>query len=253
MGREQAGVWALRCHRPPSQPTLPTRTLFPSPSVLRICPPTTEMGLPWPVPLGPQCVWSTARSTVDLCVEVPSLPPWTPSWELLSAQIQARTPAFVYPKLCVGDPPLCWWASTHSILVGEFPSTHVCPGKPLLGCGDEAALLPGSPSPAVSSCYSQQGPPPPRAPRWAHGPLSATALALSPVVHSPTQGAPRPLLPAAREGPCADPSWLLSGRAMPGRHDQMEQTLSSAELSRPLLLGHPAQTFSRIFFLKRWL
>lgn len=44
------------------------------------------------------------------------------------------------------------------------------------------------------------------------------------------------------------PVGSLEGRAMPGRHDQMEQTLSSAELSRPLLLGHPGTDLLMIFF-----
>lgn len=140
-------MWALRCQAPIPAHAANSDSL-PSPSVLRICPPPPRSGdCRGLVPLGPVVVWSHSPKHSDLCVEVPSLPPWTPSWELLSAQIQARTPAFCFstPKLCVGDPP--------PLLVGIHP-LHTCgrislhtriPGKPLLGCGDEAALLPGSP------------------------------------------------------------------------------------------------------------
>ena len=132
------------------------------------------------VPPGPVVVWSHSPKHSDLCVEVPSLPPRTPSWELLSAQIQARSPAFRFStsKLCVGGGP--------STSVGGHPSTlylwetfpaHTYSRKAPVGPWRRGCLAPGLTSPAVSSCHSSRAHCP-CAPWWAHGPLPATAPAL---------------------------------------------------------------------------
>lgn len=48
--------------------------------------------------------------------------------------------------------------------------------------------------------------------------------------------------------PVQTPVGSLEGRAVPGRHDRMEQALSSAELSGPLFLGHLGTDFLMLFF-----
>lgn len=166
--------------RPPSPAPMPTRTLSPAPLYSEYVPLTAELGLPWPRAPGP-CRGVVAQPKHgDLCVEVPSLPPWTPSWELLSAQIQARSPAFRFStsKLCVGGGP--------STSVGGHPSTlylwetfppHTYSRKAPVGPWRRGCLAPGLTSPAVSSCHSSRAHCP-CAPWWAHGPLPATALAL---------------------------------------------------------------------------
>lgn len=44
------------------------------------------------------------------------------------------------------------------------------------------------------------------------------------------------------------PVGSLEGRAVSGRHDRMERTLSSAKLSGPLLLGHLGTDLLILFF-----
>ena len=48
--------------------------------------------------------------------------------------------------------------------------------------------------------------------------------------------------------PVQTPVGSLEGRAVPGCHDRMEQALSSAELSRPLFLGHLGTDLLVLFF-----
>ena len=45
-----------------------------------------------------------------------------------------------------------------------------------------------------------------------------------------------------------NPVGSLEGRAVPGHHDRMEWTLSSAKLSGPLLLGHLGTDLLILFF-----
>ena len=174
-------MWTPPCQAPSPSPRCQLG-LSPQPLCTQNMPPppTAELGLPWPRAPG-SCRGVVAQPKHgDLCVEVPSLPPLTPSWELLSAQIQARSPAFCFStsKLCVGGGP--------STSVGGHPSTlylwetfppHTYSRKAPVGLWRRGCLAPGLTSPAVSSCHSSRAHCP-CAPWCAHGPLPATALAL---------------------------------------------------------------------------
>lgn len=88
---------------------------------------------PGPAPPGPVAVWSHSTKHGDLCVPAPSLPLWTPEFGIALCPDSGQNPSLLllYPQSCVwGGLHLCWWASIHSILVGDFPSPHVFQGSP---------------------------------------------------------------------------------------------------------------------------
>lgn len=203
--------------------------LSPQPLCTQNMSPHHGAGLPWPPCPGPCRVWSHSPKHSDLCVEVPSLSPWTPSWELLSAQIQARTPAFAsLLQSCVwGDPPPSVGVIHPLHTCGRISSLHTrsVSRKAPVGLWRRAALFSGSPHSAVSSsCHASRGPPPSCSTVGSRSPFCHCSGPFTSSSFSHTGSPSETPAAVAREGPRADPSWLPRGR--PGRHDQMEQTLS---------------------------
>lgn len=171
-----------------------------------------------PRPPGLSRCGHTAQSTATCVCQPPAFRRGPPSWELLSAQIQARTPAFCFstPKaVCVGGPPPLSVGIHPLYTCGRFSLPTRVPGKALLGCGDKAALLPGSrhlpPLAAVPA-----GPTVP----VLHGGLTVPFLPLLWPFHQELILSHREPweTPATvtREGPCVDPSRLPRGKGRAG-------------------------------------
>lgn len=172
---------------------------------------------PGPVPPGPVAVWSHSTKHGDLCVPAPSLPPWTPELGIALCPDSGQNSSFCFSTskvVCVGGPPPLS-VGIHPLYTGGRLSlpTRV-PGKPLLGCGDKAALLPGSPylSPLAAA------PAGPTAPVLRGGRTVPSCHCSGPFTRSSFSHTGSRETPATvtRAGPCVDPRRLPRGKGRAG-------------------------------------
>ena len=172
---------------------------------------------PGPVPPGPVAVWSHSTKHGDLCVPAPSLPPWTPELGIALCPDSGQNPSLLllYLQSCVWGRPPPLSVGIHPLYTcGRLSLPTSVPGKLLLGCGDEAALLPGSPHlPPLAAAPAGPTAPVLRGGRMVppchcSGPFTRGSFS-----HTGSQETPATI---TREGPCVEPRRLPRGKGRAG-------------------------------------
>ena len=208
------------CTQNMATPPPPRRGALPWPRIPGALsrPPHPQGGdCPGPVPPGPVAVWSHSTKHGDLCVPAPSLPPWTPELGIALCPDSGQNPSLLllYLQSCVWGRPPPLSVGIHPLYTcGRLSLPTSVPGKLLLGCGDEAALLPGSPHlPPLAAAPAGPTAPVLRGGRMVppchcSGPFTRGSFS-----HTGSQETPATI---TREGPCVEPRRLPRGKGRAG-------------------------------------